>query len=216
MGSFQIEVQNLDGVWHYEKHHGGLPFDQGPEASKETGGRPKQCKKGREHSFPSLRLINFVLHMYKELTSEQRYTISVLLQKKCSLSFIAKTIGVCVSTVSREKRRNSNVQGVCMTSVWQRWKPGVARPKRPATASYLLISAAGSLNSSAGSSGRPSRSRAGSWSRRGFRYPSSPSTTGSLLSSRTARTPIPNRFPLTTGLHLSTDRLGATGRWTRT
>ena len=84
-------------------------------------------KKEGEHSFPSLRLINFVLHMYKELTSEQRYTISVLLQKKCSLSFIAKTIGVCVSTVSREKRRNSNVQGVCMTSVWQRWKPGVAR-----------------------------------------------------------------------------------------
>ena len=50
--------------------------------------------------------------MYKQLTSEQRYTISVLLQKKCSLSFIAKTIGVCVSTVSWEKRRNSNVQGV--------------------------------------------------------------------------------------------------------
>ena len=50
--------------------------------------------------------------MYKQLTSEQRYTISVLLQKKCSLSFMAKTIGVCVSTVSREKRRNSNVQGV--------------------------------------------------------------------------------------------------------
>ncbi|WP_320055088.1 helix-turn-helix domain-containing protein [Segatella maculosa] len=69
-------------------------------------------QKGGEHSSPSLRLINFVLHMYKQLTSEQRYTISVLLQKKCSLSFIAKTIGVCVSTVSREKRRNSNVQGV--------------------------------------------------------------------------------------------------------
>ena len=50
--------------------------------------------------------------MYKQLTSEQRYTISVLLQKKCSLSFIAKAIGVSVSTVSREKRRNSNVQGV--------------------------------------------------------------------------------------------------------
>jgi len=69
-------------------------------------------KKEGEHSSPSLRLINFVLHMYKQLTSEQRYTISVLLQKKCSLSFIAKTIGVSVSTVSREKRRNSNVQGV--------------------------------------------------------------------------------------------------------
>ena len=36
----------------------------------------------------------------------------MLLQKKCSLSFIAKTIGVSVSTVSLEKRRNSNVQGV--------------------------------------------------------------------------------------------------------
>nr|WP_315552188.1 helix-turn-helix domain-containing protein [Segatella oris] len=47
--------------------------------------------------------------MYKQLTSEQRYTISVLLQKTYSLSFIAKTIGVCVSTVLREKRRNSNV-----------------------------------------------------------------------------------------------------------
>ena len=69
-------------------------------------------QKGGKHSSPSLRLINFVLHMYKQLASEQRYTISVLLQKKCSLSFIAKTIGVCVSTVSREKRRNSNVQGV--------------------------------------------------------------------------------------------------------
>ena len=50
--------------------------------------------------------------MYKQLTSEQRYTISVLLQKKCSLSFIAETIGVCVSTLSREKRRNSNAKGV--------------------------------------------------------------------------------------------------------
>ena len=50
--------------------------------------------------------------MYKQLTSEQRYTISVLLQKKCSLSFIAETIGVCVSTISREKKRNSNSKGV--------------------------------------------------------------------------------------------------------
>ena len=90
----------------------GLPCDRGPEAPEEPGGRLKQCKKEENIRPPSLRLINFVLHMYKQLTSEQRYTISVLLQKKCSLSFIAKTIGVCVSTVSREKRRNSNVQGV--------------------------------------------------------------------------------------------------------
>ncbi|TXJ58924.1 helix-turn-helix domain-containing protein, partial [Prevotella brunnea] len=40
--------------------------------------------------------------MYKQLTSEQRYTISVLLQKKLSISFIAEKIGVSVSTVSLE------------------------------------------------------------------------------------------------------------------
>ena len=50
--------------------------------------------------------------MYKQLTSEQRYTISVLLQKKMTLSFIAETIKVSVSTVSREIKRNSNAQGV--------------------------------------------------------------------------------------------------------
>lgn len=50
--------------------------------------------------------------MYKQLTSEQRYTISVLLQKKFSLSFIAETIGVSVSTVSREINRNSNEKGI--------------------------------------------------------------------------------------------------------
>ena len=50
--------------------------------------------------------------MYKQLTSEQRYTINVLLHKKCSLSFIAETIGVSVSTLSREKKRNSNAKGV--------------------------------------------------------------------------------------------------------
>ena len=112
MGSFQIEVQNLGGVWHYEKHHGAFLAAGGLKPPKSPAEDLSNAKKEGEHSSPSLRLINFVLHMYKQLTSEQRYTISVLLQKKCSLSFIAKTIGVCVSTVSREKRRNSNVQGV--------------------------------------------------------------------------------------------------------
>lgn len=50
--------------------------------------------------------------MYKQLTSEQRYTISALLQNKMTLSFIAKTIGVSVSTVSREIKRNSDGKGV--------------------------------------------------------------------------------------------------------
>lgn len=49
---------------------------------------------------------------YKQLTSEQRYTISVLLKRKASKSFIASTIGVSVSTVSREIKRNSNSKGV--------------------------------------------------------------------------------------------------------
>ena len=49
--------------------------------------------------------------MCKQLTSEQRYTISVLPQKKMSLSFIAETIGVSVDTVSREIKRISNSKG---------------------------------------------------------------------------------------------------------
>ena len=50
--------------------------------------------------------------MYKQLTSEQRYTISVLLQKKMSRTFIAQVINVSTSTVSREIARNSNAKGV--------------------------------------------------------------------------------------------------------
>lgn len=60
---------------------------------------------------PSVRLTTFVLNMYKQLTSEQRYTICVLLQNKKTLSFIAETIGVSVSTVSRERKRNANKAG---------------------------------------------------------------------------------------------------------
>jgi len=49
---------------------------------------------------------------YKQLTREQRYTISVLLQKKKSQTFIADAINVSKSTVSREISRNSNAKGV--------------------------------------------------------------------------------------------------------
>ena len=48
--------------------------------------------------------------MYKQLTSEQRYTISVLLQNRTKQKDIAKAINVSVSTVSREIRRNSGVR----------------------------------------------------------------------------------------------------------
>ena len=46
---------------------------------------------------------------YNHLTKEQRYTISVCLRKKMSLSATAKLIDVSKSTVSREKKKNSNM-----------------------------------------------------------------------------------------------------------
>ncbi|EGQ11363.1 IS30 family transposase, partial [Prevotella nigrescens] len=49
--------------------------------------------------------------MYKQLTSEQRYTISVLLQNRTKQKEIAKAINVSPSTVSREIRRNSGARG---------------------------------------------------------------------------------------------------------
>ena len=48
--------------------------------------------------------------MYKQLTSEQRYTISALLQNRTKQKDIAKAINVSASTVSREIRRNSGVR----------------------------------------------------------------------------------------------------------
>lgn len=48
---------------------------------------------------------------YNHLSREQRYTIDRLLQQKKSYSFIAQTIGVPTSTVSREVKRNKTVRG---------------------------------------------------------------------------------------------------------
>ena len=49
--------------------------------------------------------------MYKQLTSEQRYAISVLLQSKKSKKEIASAIGVHISTLYRELQRNSGKRG---------------------------------------------------------------------------------------------------------
>ena len=46
---------------------------------------------------------------YNHLTKEQRYTISVCLREKVSLTNIANLINVSKSTVSREIKRNSNM-----------------------------------------------------------------------------------------------------------
>lgn len=55
----------------------------------------------------SLRLTNFVLLMYHQLTSEQRSQISALLQNKTPRKEIAKIVGISQSTLSRELKRNS-------------------------------------------------------------------------------------------------------------
>lgn len=48
---------------------------------------------------------------YKHLTSEQRYTIDVLLRQKKSRKEISQTIGVSQSTLCREIKRNSGQRG---------------------------------------------------------------------------------------------------------
>ncbi|MGI6233531.1 MAG: helix-turn-helix domain-containing protein, partial [Prevotella sp.] len=49
--------------------------------------------------------------MYKQITSEQRYTISILLQQKMKKKDIAAAIKVSPSTVTRELKRNSGCRG---------------------------------------------------------------------------------------------------------
>ena len=48
---------------------------------------------------------------YRHLISEQRYTIYVLLRQKKSKKEIAQTIGVSLSTLYRELKRNSGQRG---------------------------------------------------------------------------------------------------------
>lgn len=71
----------------------------------------KQCKKRKRETEVSPKSINFVLHMYHQLTSEQRYAISALHQQKTSKKVIAQTIGVHPSTVYREISRNASRNG---------------------------------------------------------------------------------------------------------
>lgn len=57
------------------------------------------------------KISNFALPMYKHLNSLQRYGIFSLLANKISLSQIARTLNISVSTVSREIKRNSGKRG---------------------------------------------------------------------------------------------------------
>ena len=65
--------------------------------------------------------------MYKQLTSEQRYTISVLLQNRMKQKDIIEVINVSPSTVSREIRRNSGIRGQYN---WETAQANAMRTKR--------------------------------------------------------------------------------------
>lgn len=58
--------------------------------------------------------------MYKHLTSEQRYTISVLLRNGEKKNSIARAIGVSPSTITRELKRNSGSRGKYVWETAQR------------------------------------------------------------------------------------------------
>ena len=75
--------------------------------------------------------------MYKQLTSEQRYTISVLLQNRTKQKEIAKVINVSPSTVSREIRRNSGVRG---RYNWETAQANAVQTKRRKPGNIHLLS----------------------------------------------------------------------------
>lgn len=66
--------------------------------------------------------------MYKQLTSGQRYTISVLLSKGLKKKEIAEAIGVSNPTITRELQRNSSKRGVYKWEIAQ--KQAEKRSKR--------------------------------------------------------------------------------------
>ena len=93
---------------NHEKHRGGLPCGRGREAPEEHN---QQYKKSKRETAVSQRLINFVLYMYHQLTSEQRSQIFTLLQKKTKRKEIASIVGTSEATISRELKNNSTPSG---------------------------------------------------------------------------------------------------------
>lgn len=92
-----------------------MPRGWGRKAPKERIYERKKStsnvKKRERETAVSQKLAKFALLMYKQLISEQRYTIFVLLQKGESKKNIARAIGVHPSTITRELRRNTGSQG---------------------------------------------------------------------------------------------------------
>lgn len=72
---------------------------------------------------------------YKQLTSEQRYTISVLLQNRTKRKDIAKAINVHPSTITRELKRNSGVRGHYN---WETAQANAVRTKRKKSGNHSV------------------------------------------------------------------------------
>ncbi len=66
-------------------------------------------KKG-DRSLPKFNYFCVAMY-YKQLNSEQRYALSLFLKEKISYTAIAKKIGVSISTISREVKRNRSKRG---------------------------------------------------------------------------------------------------------
>jgi IS30 family transposase len=76
-------------------------------------------KKNGKGLHPSLKSVNFVLPMSKQLTSEQRYAIYLGLARKQFRNAIAAEIGVHPSTITREVKRNCNREGKYVFTIAQ-------------------------------------------------------------------------------------------------
>lgn len=91
----------------------GMPERRGrpkppPRADNGTSHWQYKIKKETE---VSPRLTNFVLLMYRQLTSQQRSQIFALLQRKTPRKEIALIVGCSQSTLCRELKRNSTAKG---------------------------------------------------------------------------------------------------------
>lgn len=91
-----------------------MPEWRGRKAPKNGTFKIKRHSTGntiKKETAVSLRLVNFVLYMYKQLNSEQRYEISALISVNTPVKVIAEKIGCHISTVYRELSRNSCKDG---------------------------------------------------------------------------------------------------------
>ena len=91
------------------KNTAGLPNGWGAQPQRVY--KVSQSSNTKKETEVSPRLINFVLLMYKQLTSEQRSQIFAYLQDGIARKIICDRTGISQSTLSRELKRNSGKHG---------------------------------------------------------------------------------------------------------